>query len=131
MVCEVANAVRLECEALCCKKQPSLLRTKDRSSLEKFSWTHLINEFSQRIPVLMSMVLAAADSMWRRKSGNTMQSKCVPPVCMALAMLFKTRSKHMSSVQAVVSILLKAGHVTSEVRITIVVLLMCSRVHIS
>ena len=60
-----------------------------------------------------------------------MQSKCVPPVCMALAMLFKTRSKHMSSVQAVVSILLKAVHVTSEVRIAIVVLLMCSRVHTS
>ena len=93
----------------------SVLCLKDRQSFERFSWTTLLDEFTQRVPLLLSILLAAADSKWRRKSGSAVQGKCVPPLCMAMVVLFKTRSKHMSLVQAVMSILLKAGHVTSEV----------------
>ena len=62
--------------------------------------------------MLLSIVLAAADSKWR----SDVVPRCIPPVCMALAVLYKTRNQHMSLVQAVMFILFKAVHVTSEVQ---------------
>ena len=114
MVREVANVVRLESEVMCSKRQRSLLGSKDAKALEEFSWDSLLEEFSTNAPVLLSVVVAAADSKWRRTSSHLVP-KCIPPVCMAMAMLLKTRNQHMSLVQAVMSVLLKAGHVSSEV----------------
>ena len=105
MVREVANVVRLESE---------VIRSKETKALEQFSWDSLLGEFSSNAPVLMRIIVAAADSTWRR-STNHLLPRCVPPVSMAMAVLFKARNQHMSLVQAVVSVLLKAGHVSSEV----------------
>ena len=99
---------------MCSKRQRSLLGSKDAKALEEFSWDSLLGEFLANAPVLTSIIVAAADSKWRRNS-NHLVPRCIPPVCMAMAMLFKTRNQHMSLVQAVMSVLLKAGHVSSEV----------------
>jgi len=93
-------------------KTPSLLR-KNAAALT-FSWDHLVKEWEIQAPTFLRILTAAADKHWHMKA-ESISAKCIPPLCMAGAVLLKTRNKHTSALQSMTSILLNAGHCSSQV----------------
>ena len=63
--------------------------------------------------------LRMGDKQWHQKK-ETITPKCIPALCMAGDVLLKTRNKHVSKVQSVISLVLNAGHVGSQVGIYLV-----------
>ncbi len=112
---EVANRVRNECAHLGSTKTPSILLKKSRADVASFDWKSLVSEWENRAPTLLLMLSAACDKYWSR-TQPTVSPQCVPPLCMVGAVLMKCRNKHLSGVQTVISILLNAGRVSSQVR---------------
>ncbi len=114
MLLEVANKVRTECANLGSTKNPSLLLRKSRSEITKFGWEHLVSEWEERAPVFFLLLTAACDKQWNRRH-QTISPSCIPALCMAGGIVLKTRNKHMSVVQTIISLLLNAGHASSQV----------------
>ena len=52
-----------------------------------------------------------------RSRKDSITPNCIYAVCMAGAVLLKYHNKHMSTVQTVISLLLNAGHISSQVSI--------------
>ena len=114
MLREVGNLVRNECVSLVSSNDPSTLRKKSKLDLSAFNWTDIASEWEMRAPTLLMLLAAAGDRLWHRKKVS-ITPKCIPALCMAGAVLLKTRNKHMSKVQSVISVVLNAGHVSSQV----------------
>ena len=114
MLQQVANKVRSECTSLVSIKAPSILRKKSKGTLTCFNWEDLVNEWENRAPTFLMLLTAAADKHWHTKA-KTISTKCIPPLCMAGVILLKTRNKHTSALQTMTSILLNAGHCSSQV----------------
>ena len=114
MLQQVANKVRKECTDLVSTKTSSLLRKKNTAALTSFSWDHLVKEWEIQAPTFLRIMAAAADKHWHMKA-QSISAKCIPPLCMAGAVLLKTRNKHTSALQSMTSILLNAGHCSSQV----------------
>ena len=117
MLREVGNLVRKECVSLVSTTDPpSVLRKRSKSELSVFNWSGMISEWETRAPTLLMLLAAAGDKLWHRRK-ESITPNCIPAVCMAGAVLLKSRNKHMSTVQTVISLLLNAGHVSSQVSI--------------
>ncbi len=115
MVLEVANKVRNECASLGSTKNPSILQKKSRADIANFNWSALVSEWEERAPTLLLLLTAACEKYWSR-TQNTLSPSCAPALCMAGAILMKCRNKHVSGVQTIISIVLNAGHASSQVR---------------
>ncbi len=114
MLQEVANKVRTECANLGSTKEPSVLRKKTRTDITKFNWHDVVSELEVRAPTFLLLLTAACDRHWSRKTKSISPS-CLPALCMAGSVLMKCRNKHMSAMQTIISLLLNAGHASSQV----------------
>lgn len=111
---QLSRTVIHECAHLGSTKTPSILLKKSRADVANFDWKSLVSEWENRAPTLLLMLSAACDKHWSRMQ-QTVSPHIVPPLCMGGAVLMKCRNKHMSGVQTIISILLNAGHVSSQV----------------
>ena len=114
LVGEVANIVRKECRRVTSTKYPSVLRGKTKDDLLQFSWKGLLAEMHTRAPTLLAVLSAAAESMKQRRS-QAIQPACAPFIGMAAAILLKCRNKRMCAAQHITSLVLNAGHSSTQV----------------
>ncbi len=115
MIQEIANKVRNECANLGSTKNPSILLKKSRADITRSA---LVSEWEKRAPTLLLLLTAAYDRYWSRPQ-NTLSPTCAPALCMAGALLMKCRNKHMSGIQTSISILLNAGHASSQEKLVV------------
>lgn len=114
MLPEIGNLVRTECANLSSTKTPSSLYKKGKSDIASFTWDAIVSEWQQRAPTFYTVLMAAADKNWTRKAVS-LSPKCVPAIGMAGAIVMKSRNKQLSAVQTMISLVLNAGHVSSQV----------------
>ena len=110
MVREIGNLIHNECVSLVSSNDLSTLRKKSKSELSAFKWTDIASEWEMWAPTFLMLLAAAGDKQWHRKESIT--PKCIPALCMAGAVLMKTRNKHVSKVQCVISLVLNAGNIS-------------------
>ena len=108
-ITEIAHTVKRECIQLCkTVPSPSNFCVKTTSDLLKFDWEPLLQELETSVPVLTSILKAAAEGSGHRKLDPA-------GLVMAASILLKSRCQRMCKVQMVVSSLLYAGHASKKV----------------
>jgi hypothetical protein len=95
--------VEKEATKLCSKKNSSILRTMDKQSMLSFSMEKVSDEIKERAPIFHS-VLSAASINTRSKA--TKEKSHFGPIAMAAAVCLKSRSRHMTAVQLLVTVFL-------------------------
>lgn len=109
---QIEKVVMKEVHQLCSMKYgSSVLRNTSPIAVTNFSWKPVVAELKRQAPVLYSIV----------KAGIGRSKKSVDPrtIATTLAVLLKFRSKCMSSLQAVVSLVLYVGHSSKMVLIVV------------
>jgi len=107
--------VRTECANLSSRKTPSSFNhNKGKTNIGCFTWDAIALDLQTRAPTFHAVLVAAADRQWTKKAESSSQ-KCVPALGMAAAILLKSRNKQLSAVQTMISLVLNAGHVSSQV----------------
>ena len=106
----LAHIVQNEMKVLCSDKYDSILRLKTKPSLEQFSWETVWLELMNCTPTLTQLMLCILP---KSKQGT----KAVrPSLCMCASILLKHRNNRINLVQSVVSMIMKAGHATKQVK---------------
>lgn len=110
---EVQKVVGNEIKAICSDKHKSIFRDKSQDLLEHFSWEPLWLELSCKAPVLLSLMKGCTP-----KKADPERIK--PIICTCAAILMKFRNPKLCHFQAVISLLLHAGHASKQVLIMII-----------
>ena len=97
----IAKEVQKEIKEICSDQYSSILRMKYKVALETFAWDRVWKELETKAPTLL-MVL----------SGGASSSNIKPAICTCAGIL---RNPKVNIVQAVVSVVLKAGHANIQV----------------
>ena len=114
LVSDVADVVRKECRHVTSTKYPSVLRGKTKDDLLQFSWKVLLAEKHRRASTLLAVLSAAAESIKQRRN-QVIQPACVPFIGMAAAILLKCRNKRVRAAQHITSLVMNAGHCSTQV----------------
>ena len=115
MLLEIGNLVCTECANLSSRKTPSSFNhNKGKPDIGCFTWDAIALDLQTRAPTFHAVLVAAANRQWTKKAESSSQ-KCVPALGMAAAILLKSRNKQLSAVQTMISLVLNAGHVSSQV----------------
>ena len=115
MPLEIGNLVRTECANLSSQKIPSSFsHNRGKSDIGGFTWDAIALDLQTGVPIFYAVLVPAADRQWTRKAESP-SPKCVPALGMAAAILLKSRNKQLSAVQTMISLVLNAGHVSSQV----------------
>ena len=109
----ILKRINEQCQKLCSrsKERPSLLRVrrKDHKSINTFRWVDILREMNQTAPdVLDVLVMIAASKV--KEDGSQL-----PPLCVAIGILMNTRSKDLSLIQKLTSVMLGTGGATEKV----------------
>ena len=88
-------------------KHNSILRMKNKQSLEFFTWDRVWSEICDQCPIL-SMLLKKCLPIARNESF-------IPPVTLCCSILLKLQNPHINLVQGLLSIILKSGHASKQV----------------
>ena len=105
MVSAIAREVQKELKEICSNKYTSILRMKYKVSLEMFAWDRVWQELQSKAPTLLTIL-----------SGGASSSNIRPAICTCASILLKLRNPKINVVQAVVSLVLKAGHASIQVQ---------------
>lgn len=115
---QICCVVRREVHQLCSTKyEASILRNTSPVALTTFSWRPVIAELKLHAPVLYAVVKAAI--------GRPKKKVDPSAIGIAAAIMLKFRSRVLSQIQAVTSVLLYAGHCSKQVCIYIYTFLIC------
>ena len=93
--------VEKEATKLCLNS--SILRTTDKQSMLSFSMEKVSDEIKERAPIFHSVL--SAESIYSR-SKATKEKSHFGPIAMAAAVCLKSRSRHMTAVQLLVTVFL-------------------------
>lgn len=105
---QVHLAVQREVHNLCLRRcGDSGFRLSEPSSVTKFSWVHIVDELKALAPVLYSFIRASL-----AKRGRIVPKSAVG-ICASV--LLKHRNRQLAFVQAVISIVMYAGHCSKQV----------------
>lgn len=112
-ISEVNQSVRQEIQRICARTEEgdSILRSiSNVNSLTHFSWKSILAELKMHTPTLYTLLRGAL--MKRRDSHLQVPYHALG---MTACVLLKHRNKHMSLTQALVSVLMYAGHCSKQV----------------
>lgn len=101
----MAHDIDQECNQLCSKKNPSILRKTDKDSLLSFTMQKLYQEVEEKAPLLHSLLHAASHNKSSR-AKQTKEELMNAGTAMAAAICLRNRSKNMIAVQLIVTIIL-------------------------
>lgn len=109
IISNILKLISKECIRLCRKKgENTIFRLSSMSALKKLKVTDFTKELRRRAPILYTVVKRACTrSRAKIKKSNV--------ATIAAALLLKGRNKTMCSPQAIISILLYAGHCSKMV----------------
>jgi hypothetical protein len=102
-----------KCKKLCAKtkEKPSVLRVtrEQQRNLADFQWINLLREMKERVPEVLDILMAIA--IPRVKTDNSQ----VAPLCTAFGILMHLRSRELSLVQKINTVVIGAGNATKKV----------------
>lgn len=107
-LCQANLAVQREVHGLCLRRcGDSRFRLSMPSSVTKFSWVHIVDELKARAPVLYSIL----------KASLSERGRIIPKSAIGIAasVLLKHRNRQLAFIQAVISIVMYAGHCSKQV----------------
>ncbi len=99
----VLKKISSQCSGISSSKHPSLLRKTDVEDMRTFSLQEICKELKERAPLLYSVLLACSVA----KGSINMEKDWLPSVAIAGGILLKQRCRYMTSVQLMLSILVK------------------------
>ena len=100
----IAKEVQKELKEICSDEYCSILRMKYKVALERFTWDRVWQELENKAPTLLKIL-----------SGGASSNNIKPAICTCASILLKLRNPKVNVVQAVVSVVLKAGHANIQV----------------
>ena len=109
----VKREINKECCLLCSSKIPSILRKTSKDDLLEFSWKNLANELEEKAPTLQTILKSASFPLNNEakliEGGKECEKeiKWLPATCMAAAVLLKNRSRYMTAVQLLITIIIQ------------------------
>ena len=94
------QALGKECNDLCSKKTPSLLRNSGPDEMENFSFQKLCEEWKQRAPLFYSILVTCA---------TVKEKGChwTPAMAIAGSALLKNRNVHMNATASLISVMVR------------------------
>lgn len=105
---QVLQAVQREIHNVCLRKhRDSLLRQTNYFAMKRFSWKRIIHELNSHAPILVSFVKSAL-----AKCGRKVPRYAVG-VCASV--LLKNRNRNLALIQAMISVVMYAGHCSKQV----------------
>jgi hypothetical protein len=112
----VLKNIDIQCKKLCVKTKgtPSVLRTTSESQkrLESFKWIDILHELKDRAPDILDFLVTIAIPSKLKNTGRQ-----IPPLCTAFGILMNQRSRELSLVQKLNSVILGLGNATKKVLI--------------
>ena len=100
----VSKAVQSELKEICSDRYDTILRMKYKVALESFTWSRVWKELQSKTPTLLEIL-----------SGGCSDGPVQPSICTCASILLKLRNPKVNLVQAMVSVVLKAGHANTQV----------------
>ena len=110
VVTALGRALRKEIGKICSDSHDSILRMKTKTALELFSWGRVWLELQTHAPLLVDVLLQLLPP-----SKRTTEDAIHPALCICASILLKLRNNKVNLVQAMVAVILKAGHATKQV----------------
>ena len=104
VVTVMAKDVQKELQEICSDTYNSILRMKCKEALERFIWDRVWLKLEMKAPVLLQIL-----------SGGVSSGNIKPAICTCASILLKLRNPKVNLVQAMVSVVLKAGHAGIQV----------------
>lgn len=111
VVTAIGNAARKEIKKICSDSHDSILRMKLKPALEHFTWERVWTELQNHAPLLMSLLLQLLPPS--KREGKNVRAA----LCICISIILKLHCQKVNLVQAIISLLLKAGHATKQVHI--------------
>lgn len=102
----VSKEVQSELKEICSDSYDTILRMKYKVALESFTWRRVWRELQNKTPTLLAIL-----------SGRCSNGPVQPAVCTCASILMKLRNPKVNLVQAMISVVLKAGHANTQVRV--------------
>ena len=100
---QICKAVQREIHMLCSRKYgDSVLRETSSTAVTNFSWASIVQELKSQAPTLYTLI----------KSGCRVPTHALG---MTGSLLLKARNKHLALPQAVISVVMYAGHCSKQV----------------
>ena len=113
-ISEVSQSVRREIRRVCARAEAgdSILRSAfNVNSLTCFSWKSILAELKMRTPTFYTLLRGA---LMKHRSRHLLVSH--RGLGMTACVLLKHRNKHMALTQALISVVMYAGHCSKQVR---------------
>lgn len=103
-----------QCKKLCVKTKgtPSVLRVtrKSQKHLKSFKWINILRELKDKAPDILDFLVTIAIPSKLKKNAQQ-----IPPVCTAFGILMNQRSRELSLVQKINSVILGSSNATKKV----------------
>ena len=85
------------------------MSTADQKNLAEFRWISILREMKERTPDVLDFLTTVAIPRVKEDTSH------VPPLCTAFGLLMNMRSRELSLVQKVNTVVLGAGNATKKV----------------
>ena len=105
----LGRAVRKEIRKICSDSHDSILRMKTKTALELFSWERVWLELEVHAPLLVALFTHLLSP--KPKAGVVVY----PSLCVCASIFLKLHNNKINLVQAMIAVVLKAGHATKQV----------------
>ena len=102
VIAKVTRLISNECNMLCSRRNPSLLRKNSKEDLTNFSFADLCLEWKERAPIFYAFLMACATNKTKD------QPEWLPSVTIAGSVLLKQRNSHMTATASILGILMKS-----------------------
>ena len=112
VVLALGRAARKEIRSICSDSHDSILRMKNKTALELFSWERVWREMQMHAPLLVTF-LTQLLPLSKRKDENAFH----PALSVCASILLTLHNFKINIVQAVIAVVLRAGHATKQVYI--------------
>ena len=120
MLSEIGKIVQKEIKKLCSNNYHSIIREHSPTALEYYSWRTIILEVMHKAPTLYTII----DKCLMSSNESSRHLLCV-----VASVVLKSRNPHMCMVQAMVSILMYAGHAGKQVCLCTILLMYSPHAH--
>lgn len=96
-----------KCTELYKKNTPSILRKNQYPDMAGFDWNSILNEISQRCPLLLDVMTTTI--------GSKVKPNTIPSICLCYGILMQKRNHDLSLIQRINTILLAEGNAKKQV----------------
>lgn len=104
LINKTLDTLQKECDDLCSKKKPSLLR-KSEADMKNFSLFQLCHEWKERAPLFYSFLMTCSSGYHYNKDDKRLDWS--PAIAVAGSALLKKRNVHMNATASLISVMVR------------------------